>query len=593
MGTGTNRMNSLTVLQTTQGLCEYLTSDKTKSISKDETLSVVIGFDGRRNSQKFANVAASVFISKQFKVFLFSVPTPTPLTPFIVAKYNCVAGIQITASHNPKDDNGYKLFGSSGAQIIPPMDSDIEDSILKNLSPWKSALECLDLNDEQLKLINLNQVCDPMAIVTTNSDIIESAEEIYLEMMTKELSSKSQESSSSASSSSNETNNECLPPARFVYTAMHGVGWDLISKLWSRFGLTSETLLPVASQQFPDHNFPTVVFPNPEEKGALDLSIKYATDINADYVIANDPDADRFTAAEKQADGTWKLFSGDQLGILFADWQFMCFTKTDNQIKGKRKHNQTCAAAENEDENGENQDSRVGLFITSVVSSRMLSKFAQARHCQYRDTLTGFKYMANESISVRNGHPNYVHLLAYEEAIGYQLSGSVPDKDGVSAACVWAEMANYYRKKGLRIADQLLSLQKELGHFVTNNGYFICKDPSITEAMFNEFRHNKYMLGNDDDDNGKCLDVRDVTLGIGSDLPPTPNAQMIQFRILDVIVTLRASGTEPKIKYYTEYAAIGPDAAMAEMNARKILGKVEQLIIKWFYQPEKFGVVKG
>ena len=519
MGIGYGRMNSLVVLQTTQGLCEYL-----KLKFPGQKLSVVIGYDGRRNSEKFAHVAAAVFIASNFHVHLFSKYSPTPLTPFLVKSLGLAAGVQVTASHNPKDDNGYKLFGHLGAQICPPIDTEISSFISQNLVPHPKALELLD--PQTLLLKNRAACFDPL----------ETAQAQYLTMIKNSLCREPLNCHDTA--------------LKFVYTAMHGVGWELLSRLWEEFKFPASSLIPVPEQKDPDPEFPTVSFPNPEEKGALNRSISLANAIKADYVLANDPDADRFTAAERNKDNEWMFFTGDQIGVLFADWQCQHHTTSSN-----------------------------GLLLTSIVSSRMLEAFARARGLKYIDTLTGFKYMATASVEARRRDPSLTHLLAYEEAIGYQLTDLVPDKDGMSAACVWAEMAQAYRKRGFLVSDRLKQLQKEIGLFLTNNGYYICKDPNLTRLIFDEFRTNNYQV------NGFHISqIRDITKGKGSDLPATPDSQMIQFKMGSVFTTLRASGTEPKIKYYTEASAEN------ETEARLLLDQAVNALNDHFFKPDKYGL---
>ena len=527
MGAGWDRMNSLTVLQTTQGLAAHLEHLADHSLDTWKLQGVVIGFDGRYNSEKFANVAAAAFLARGIRVHLFGAMTPTPFTPYLVHKLGSLAGIQITASHNPMQDNGYKLFGPDGSQITPPTDSEIAAEILQNLTPNKYALRLLgkDLflkSDAQLAFRKSKMLSDPLVELPMSVDSLPiGVSEHYSRDVSEDLCRFPSLNSEST--------------LRFSYTATHGVGYSPVAELWKAFKLPMSSLLPVPKQRFPDPDFPTLAFPNPEEKGALDLALAHADDHDCDYVIANDPDADRFTAAERQRDGTWKFFTGDQLGVIFSDWKIQNFK----------------------------EEPANGLLVTSVVSSRMLSALAARRGCRYCDTLTGFKYMASKSISERLREPRLKHLLAYEEAIGYQLTATVPDKDGISAACVWAEMCNAYRSRAMLVSERFEELQKELGIFLTNNSYFISRDPTVTDELFDSFRAKGYQLPD-----FRVTMVKDVTRGLGSDLPATPEAQMIQFEVSDDsrmtgVVTLRASGTEPKIKYYTEVCCESEAAGVA------------------------------
>jgi phosphomannomutase len=339
---------------------------------------------------------------------------------------------------------------------------------------------------------------------------------------------------------------------------MHGVGYEVFPCLFAQFGLPLDSLIPVPSQMAIDPEFPTVPFPNPEEKGALKLAIAHATEAGCKMVLANDPDADRFTAAERQPEGSWHQFSGDELGLLFADWQ----------MAGKGP----------------------GLVVSSVVSSQMARALCKARAgCVYQDCLTGFKWIANQSISARAHNPDLVHLLGYEEAIGYQLTPIVPDKDGLSAGCVWAQMALFWHKEDKTMKQRLYEIQKnEIGFFVTSNGYFISRDSNLTGKLFADFRGSSIRslthLG------GLEIErIRDVTYGIDTSLPEgtppalpvTPDAEMITiFFKNNAVVTIRASGTEPKVKYYSEMSSRN-----SPEEAKEQLDQVVEIIKREFYKP--------
>jgi phosphomannomutase len=530
MGAGYDKMNALVVLQTTQGVCDYLMQELVDAKSRG----VVIGYDGRHNSKKFAHVAASVFLARSFKVYLFKTETPTPLTPCLVSKLKTACGIQITASHNPKQDNGYKLYGHLGSQIVSPVDQQITQSILKNLQPWKDALAYLALPELLLRPASELLTVDP------------SATQWYMETIKSDLKS---------------VLDPLVPSLKFVYTAMHGVGWETFEKTWKFFGYNPAQLIPLECQKLPDPEFPTVKFPNPEEKGALDLALQFAKDIDADYVLANDPDADRFTAIEKvarQDKFMWRQFTGDELGVLFADWRISSYSQSSASLSP-------------------------GLVLTSVVSSRMLKKLADQRGIKYSDTLTGFKWIATQSIILRQANPELTHLCAYEEAIGYQLCGSVPDKDGISAGMIFAEMASYYKTLGISVFDRLSQLRQELGIFVTNNGYFISKDPKITEQIFDDFRTgDKSHIGS-----FKISSYSDITKGVNTELPLTPDAQMIQLIFeCGATCTLRASGTEPKIKFYTEICCED------EISGKTVLASLVEELTRHFFN-KKFLLVRG
>jgi phosphoglucomutase len=540
MDPGYDRMNCLTVMQTTQGLAAYLESQG----MIESGASVVIGFDGRHNSESFAHVTAAVMVSRGLKVSLMERPCPTPFNPFWIVQSKAVCGIQITASHNPKADNGYKLYWSNGAQIVPPIDSAVAESIEKNREITQKVFEVLDPESCRLRFRE-QMVADSVSFVA------DKVKEQYMQMISSDVRR-------------NEIEMNRKSPIKFAYTAMHGVGFVPFKALFESFGFDAKSsLFPVESQIGIDPEFSTVKFPNPEEKGALNLAIAEAEKNSCELVLANDPDADRFTCAERQKDGSWYQFTGDELGLLFADWQM-------------------------------SKSADGGILICSVVSSRMMSELCKVRGAEkfrFSDCLTGFKWIANESLRLRQGN-DVKHLLGYEEAIGYQVSGLVPDKDGLSAACAMAEFATLLRAKNNQgLKERFEEIQREeIGFFTTNNGYYIIDDPEVTKAIFNDFRKSSMkQLGQ-----FAIKSIRDVTNGIDtalpggvkSHLPSTPDAEMItMFFENGAVVTVRASGTEPKVKYYSEMSSRD-----SKEQAKASLGEVVDAVKNFFYQPAKYPI---
>ena len=541
MGAGYDRMNTLTVMLATQGLIDYLNCLS----GPGENRVVIIGFDGRHNSESFAHVTASLFLLKKFRVKMIDRPSPTPFNPFLVSHTpGAVCGIQITASHNPKSDNGYKLYWSNGAQIVPPLDSLIAARMDENFGKvWTDVFgEILDATTCRIrkKFIpqeNLEFVFD--SVLESYSDAI--CDDVCVRVC-----------------------DDGSRSLKFAYTAMHGVGYEPFRYVFSRFGFDESLCLSaVVEQVHVDPEFPTVAFPNPEEKGALRLAIDHAEKNACQFVLANDPDADRFTCVEKQRDGSWYQFSGDELGLLFCDWRMRT---------GGTKN---------------------GLIVSSVVSSQMARALCRARGYTYSDCLTGFKWIANESIRMRKESSGNVlkHLLGYEEAIGYQVTSVVPDKDGISAGCVWAQMAVYWNSQeqdGKKMKERFDEIQaNEIGFFVTNNGYYVIEDVSVTKAIFEAFRNSGMKsLGGE-----KIKSVRDVTRGIDTSgeachLPKTPEAEMITiFFENGAVVTIRASGTEPKVKFYSELSS-----RESVSQAKRELDEIVAIIKRDFYQPDKFPI---
>ncbi|EER18009.1 Phosphoglucomutase-2, putative [Perkinsus marinus ATCC 50983] len=539
MGAGYDRMNCLTVLQASQGLCVYLEDAYGKEAMAER--GVVLGFDGRHNSRRFAHVAAAVFLSKGTKVYLIDKsPSVTPLNAYLVKHLHALCGAQMTASHNPKQYNGYKVYGVNGAQIVPPVDSEVESRIQSNMKPWQRAL---DLLDPECHLKNMSMTIDPYA----------EAVYAYTDQIWKELCRYP------------DLNTQC--ELHFVYTPMHGVGLPQAIGLLKKFGFPEKCFSVVSAQAHPDPEFPTVAYPNPEEKGALDMAMSQAQLERADYVLANDPDADRFTSCEKQEDGSWHRFGGDELGILFADWQIRM---------AKRR----------------GVDTKNCLVVNSTVSSKMLKALADSYGAHFVDTLTGFKWLANLAMEMTDEDPELVYCNAYEESLGSGLTMTVPDKDGISACSVWCEMANYYRRdEGITLYKRLEQIRDKVGYFAQHNSFYVYNDPEVLVRMFDEYRNNgeyKRQLGS-----WKVVDVRDVTRGYDSrtedkksTLPVTPDEQMLTLYFDNSgVATIRASGTEPKVKYYCE---ISDRTSMKE--AQKKLDDLVKTIVDFFLQPEKYGL---
>lgn len=544
MAAGNAYMNDLTILQTTQGIAKYLL----KSFG-DEACSkgVVVGYDARHNSSRFANRVACMLISYGIKVYKYSSITPTPFVPYGVCMVGACLGIMVTASHNPKQDNGYKVYLANGAQINPPHDKLIADAIESDLTisdqAWdESVLDRSDLLNDPLKEAHEKYFADLSKLCKY-----------------RELNSKS--------------------PLRFVYTPVHGVGHHFARESFNRFSLPD--FYPVAEQMNPDPEFSTVQYPNPEEgKGVLKLSFERAEAEKCTIVLANDPDADRLAVAEKnEEDGSWKVFTGNELGALFGWWALHLY-KQEQAGEGKEV------------------DKKNVWFISSTVSSKILKAMADQEGISFEDTLTGFKWMGNRSHDHMQQGGRV--LFAFEEAIGFMFGTNVLDKDGISAMSVMAEMATYLRSIHHKtLARQLQDIYLQYGHHVSNNSYYICREPAKIRQMFVRLR-NYGAGGHSNGDHSypaKCgtftIDhVRDVTTGFDSrcsdkksTLPVTPSSEMITFYFSNgATVTLRTSGTEPKVKYYSEICG--------KRNVDELKAELDQLIqelVDHFYQPDKNG----
>lgn len=542
MAAGYHNMGPLVIIQTTQGLVRYINAFHTNvPASELQSRGVVIGYDGRHNSRFYAKLAAAVFLSEGFKVHLFSREVCTPFVPFGVLKLNTIAGIMITASHNPKDDNGYKLYWSNGAQIIPPHDSGISDQIAANLKPWRTDYEAL-FETKQKE----NVITDPFEQI--NSTYFS---EINQYCWNRDLNKNA--------------------VIKATYTAMHGVGAPFTAQSLATFSLPP--YIPTPAQVAIDPEFSTVKFPNPEEgKGALKLAMEEADKHGSTLILANDPDADRLAIAvkEKPEDKEWRILNGNEIALLLADYVF-----TQYKAKHTKEEIANC------------------VMLSSTVSSKAIQSMAQQEGFTYLDTLTGFKWMGNvASEQVAKGR---TFLFAFEVEIGFLVGSTSFDKDGVRTAAIFYEMVNYWH-----VTHQISSLQRlqqlyqKYGYFHMNTSYFFCYDPAVAAKLFARLR-NYENTNNYPTSVGpfKIASVRDVTLGKDngeadglSKLPKDPSSQMLTFRFENgAVCTLRNSGTEPKLKYYIEARA----TESAE-KAKTLADEITHNIIQHFIEPEKNGL---
>lgn len=485
MGAGFSRLNCLTVVQTSQGLADYIL----KIGSGSAAAGILVGYDARHNSKKFAELAASVFTTKGIKVWWYEDLAHTPMVPFGIKILDAAAGIMVTASHNPAQDNGYKVYGSNGCQINSPADAHIAAAILNNLEP----ITWTEQEDSPLKIAILPYVKSK-----------------YLEVVGQ---------------TAGEFRSKLTSSLDFVYTPMHGVGLEYFMGALNKFGIPRSVTV-VDQQARPDPDFPTVKYPNPEEKGALDLAMKTADEKGIRLILANDPDADRFAAAEK-IEEQWHQFTGDQVGVLLAYYLFV--------------------------EKAANANADV-FMLTSAVSSQMLSFISLEEGFSAIETLTGFKWLGNCALDLQK-KGNHV-LFAYEEALGYMIPDVVHDKDGIIAAIIFLRAC---AKWGSPWA-MLQRLYQKYGYFETVNTYWRSADIATTLKIFTKVRSQGEPFPACVGDR-KVVRWRDLTIAFDSAtddhvpvLPSSESSQMITCwlsRTADdqgVRFTIRASGTEPKIK---------------------------------------------
>jgi phosphomannomutase len=453
LGAGANRMNRVVVLRAAAGLAAYLTAEDARRGSP-----VVIGYDARHNSDVFARDTAEVMTGAGFAALVMPRPLPTPLLAFAIRELGCVAGVMVTASHNPPRDNGYKVYLGDGSQIVPPADAEIA-----------------------ARIAAVGAVAD----VPRGSGGTVLGDEIvhrYLDTVA-------------------ELAGDGPRDLRIVYTPLHGVGGTSVLQVLETAGFDAPAV--VEQQENPDPEFPTVAFPNPEEPGAMDLAIGLAERIDADLVVANDPDADRCAAAVSGPHG-WRMLRGDEVGSLLAHHLL---------TSGKR-----------------------GTYAASIVSSSLLSKQAAAFGQPYAETLTGFKWISRvEGLA-----------FGYEEALGYCVDPEhVKDKDGVSALLLLCELAAQAKADGRTLVDILDDLARRHGLHATDQVSVRVSDLAEIARAMQTLRSNPPTgLG------GLRVEwVEDLAEG-SADLPPTEG---LRYRLADgARVIVRPSGTEPKLKVYLE-----------------------------------------
>jgi phosphomannomutase len=504
LGAGPQRMNRVLVKRVAMGLGMYLLAN----VKEAKRLGVLIGHDARRNSRVFSEDSARVLGGLGIKVFLAHRPWPTPTTAWAVVEKKAAAGVMVTASHNPPAYNGYKVYWSNGAQIIPPHDTGIAAAIDKVIDLGPIAMpELDDLRREGLLI-----------------DLDESLHDHYLD---KVISLRAQP----------ELDGKDLTIA---YTPLHGVGALSVEGALEKGGFPK--VFTEKSQREPDPEFPTVAFPNPEEKGAMDKVLALAVDKKADLVLANDPDADRLCVALPTADGTYVPLTGDQVGVLLADYLLTVGP----------------------------QDKR--MVATTIVSSQLLGFLAKQAGADYRETLTGFKWIGNAAIDYeREHHGRFV--VGYEEALGYSVGPLVRDKDGVSAALIFAELTAWNRARGKTVADHLDDIYRKVGLFVTEQVSLTkpgAEGMAQIRAAMTKFRGAPpAQLG------GHAIeDIVDLSRGEGG-LPPS---DVLVFKLAGGRrVIMRPSGTEPKLKsYYEVRIAVGEKEAISDARMRGLadLGKL-------------------
>lgn len=489
MGAGSNRMNIYTVGMATQGFANYL-----KINFKDkEQISVVVCHDCRNNSRLFAETVANIFSANGIKVYLFDDLRPTPECSFAIRHLKAQAGVNITASHNPREYNGYKAYWDDGAQVLAPHDKGIIDEVNK--------VKVEDVKFEGNK--SLIQI------------IGEDVDKVYLEQV-KTISIDPQVIK----------NQHDL---KIVYTPLHGAGRVMIPRALASWGF--DNVHCVKEQMVKDGNFPTVDRPNPEIAEALTLGLRDAKALDADILMASDPDADRVGMACKNSDGEWVLINGNQTCLIFL-WYII----TNRQAVGKMKP--------------------TDFIVKTIVTTEVIRKIAEKQHVEMRDCYTGFKWIARE-IALSEGKQQYIG--GGEESYGFLAEDFVRDKDAVSACALLAEICAYAKDHGKTLYDILMDIYMEYGYsheFTINVERPGKSGADEIQQMMKNFRSNPPKeLGGSVIDVYKDFQSLEITKADGSkekmDMPDTSN--VLQWFCTDgTKVSVRPSGTEPKIKFYLE-----------------------------------------
>jgi len=514
MGAGSNRMNIYTVGMATQGLANYLK----KNFANLPQIKVAVCHDCRNNSRLFAETVANIFSANGIKVYLFDDMRPTPECSFAIRHFGCQSGVNITASHNPREYNGYKAYWEDGAQVLAPHDKGIIDEVNK------------------VKVADVKFEGNPQLIEIIGEEV----DKIYLDMV--------------KTISIDPAVIERQKDLKIVYTPLHGTGMMLIPRSLKLWGF--ENVHCVKEQMVRSGDFPTVVSPNPENGEALTLALRDAKEIDADIVMASDPDADRVGMACKNDKGEWVLINGNQTCLLFL------YYIITNRIKtGKMKPND--------------------FIVKTIVTTEVIKKIADKNHIEMRDCYTGFKWIANE---IRKSEGKQQYIGGGEESYGFMAQDFVRDKDAVSACSLLAEICAYAKDQGKTLYELLMDIYLEYGfskEFTINVVKPGKSGADEIKAMMEKFRSNppkeiagsKVVIAKD----YKTLEQTDGN-GVVTKLHMPETSNVLQWFCEDgTKVSVRPSGTEPKIKFYLEVKGEMKCAGCFERCNKEADEKIEEI----------------
>lgn len=486
MGVGTNRMNKYTVGMATQGFANYLKNSFTGEIK------MAIAHDSRNNSRFFAEVTANVMAANGIKVYLFEALRPTPELSFAIRHLKCQAGVVLTASHNPREYNGYKAYWDDGAQLVPPHDKNVITEVDKiagigdvKWTGWSENIHPIGKEIDEAYMQMLKGLSVYPEVIAAQHDL------------------------------------------KIVYTPIHGTGITLVPEVLQRFGFSNVHV--VEEQSKPDGNFPTVVYPNPEESEAMSIGLKKAAALNADILLGTDPDSDRVGIAVKDHTGKWILLNGNQTAVLLFNYI----------VEGRKRKGLT-----------QPND----YICKTIVTSDLIDVFAASNEIRCYNTLTGFKWIA-DLIHQKEGKENFI--CGGEESYGYMIGDNVRDKDAIASVAMICEMAAYAKNEGRSLFEQLIDIYVRYGFYkeslisITKKGM---KGAEEIAEMMTVYRNNPPVIINGQPV-VKLFDyqlqhVTDLSSGEKTPLD-LPRSNVLQFLLADGSrISARPSGTEPKIKFY-------------------------------------------
>jgi phosphoglucomutase len=521
MGVGTNRINKYTIGMATQGFANYL-----KKTYPVETIKMAIGHDSRNNSRFFAETTANVFAANGIQVYLFEALRPTPELSFAIRHLGCKGGVVCTASHNPKEYNGYKAYWNDGGQLVPPHDK----NVIKEVEAVTS-IDDVKWTGGEMNISIMGKEMDDAYLKMVKGL------SVYPEVIAKQHDLK------------------------IVYTPIHGTGITLVPQVLKDFGFTNVTV--VEAQSVPDGNFPTVIYPNPEESETMSIGLSKAKALDADILLGTDPDADRVGIGVKNHKGEWVLMNGNQTAVLA-----FAYMLEARKAKGIALPND--------------------MVITTIVTTEMINALAAANDVACYNVLTGFKWIA-ELIKEKEQQENYV--IGGEESFGLMIGDQIRDKDAISAVALMCEMAAYAKEQGKTLFEKMIELYQQYGFYYENLISITKKGMNGQKEiadMMDGFRNNPPATI----DGAQVVQLLDYESQKGSN-PSTgetwsillPKSNVLQFITADGSkISARPSGTEPKIKFYFSVKSTLANKADFDGVYAELEQKIKRIIVDMHLQ---------